>query len=67
MADRWTFTANASGYMFYLDGKPQGGAGTMFKYKGRKAAAQAKSYGDYCRGECRRRNEKLKLENAAHG
>lgn len=65
---RWTFTANSSGYMFYLDGKPQGGAGTIESRSGyskprrwgpngqaREAASNAK----YCREECARREALL--------
>jgi hypothetical protein len=68
MTERWTFTATSRGYMFFLDGKPQGGAGTMADAKkspGRGAAKQAAQYADYCRRECARRNKAL--EDSANG
>ncbi len=70
MADRWTFKATSRGYMFYLDGKPQGGAGIMpdaMGPKGRRAAKQVKAYSDYCRAECARRNAIAQAEGRSDG
>ena len=53
----WTYKATAAGYMFYFNGEPQGGAGTLDgKYSGRYAGQQTASYSAYCKRECERRN-----------
>lgn len=58
---RWTFTANSQGYMIYFDGKPQGGAGTMEKPKGRAARKCAEGHADTALGICRRNNAEGKV------
>lgn len=55
----WTFTATSRGYMFYFDGKPQGGAAILPSAKGprgKQATRQVREYANYCRTECERRN-----------
>jgi hypothetical protein len=66
-AARWTFTSDSCGYMLFLDGKPQGGAGTrgtashtidgrVRHWKHRRA--DAAEYHDTAARICRERNAK---------
>lgn len=65
----WTFTSNADGYMFYFEGKPTGGAGTIARDRVKPrhwshVRADAKEFREYSERECDRRN----AEHAkAHG
>lgn len=60
----WTFTSNSDGYMFYFNGKPMGGAGTLARDRikprhWRHVRADARANAEYCAAECSRRNRAL--------
>lgn len=71
MPERWTFTSDSCGYILYLDGKPQGGAGTLgtatHTEDGRRRAwqhvrADLKMFHDEAQSICNRRNALLAQE-----
>ena len=70
---RWTYTSNSCGYMLYLDGKPQGGAGTLgsrtHTSDGRRRhwthiKADIKMHADTARRMCEERNARLHRTSA---